>query len=82
MDADELVEACEPGDRDSVRDVLAGRRSYDSLPSRAQAVVRSRWSAQMTARISALDMGEVLRGAVWSVVELDDDGGVVHRRLD
>lgn len=93
MDADHLAEACESEDRDGIRDqiaaqarpgeqvALAGRRSYDSLSPRAQAVVRARWSVQMTDRISALDMRAVLSSPEQPAVELDDDGEVVHRQL-
>lgn len=82
MNADRTGEGCESGDGDGVLDVLAGRRSYDSLPPSAQAVVRARWSALLTDRIFALDMQELMRSAGHPLVELDGDDAVVRRQSD
>ena len=58
---------------------LAGRRSYDTLSSDEQAIVRAEWAERISARRAGLDLATrfAAEGNGW--VELDDDGNVVER---
>lgn len=58
--------------------VLAGGRSYDTLSTKEQAVVRAEWSARMDTRREALNFAEQFGAAGRSWVELDDDGALVE----
>ncbi|HVV29634.1 MAG TPA: hypothetical protein VHC41_02025 [Mycobacteriales bacterium] len=59
--------------------VLAGRRSYDGLNAREQAVVRAEWAERMAVYREDLDLAGrfAAEGRTW--VELDEDGNVVER---
>jgi hypothetical protein len=63
-----------------IAQVLAGHASYDSLPERAQAIVRVSWNQQIADRIGTLDLADQLcaTGRPW--VEADADGTVVVRK--
>ncbi|MFA5565291.1 MAG: hypothetical protein WC184_04360 [Acidimicrobiia bacterium] len=63
---------------EAIADVLAGRRSYDTLPGPEQAVVREAWEERIAARIATLDLGAVFEATGQSWVELDDDGNIVE----
>lgn len=63
-----------------VEEVLAGRRDYDSLTPREQAVVRAEWTERINERIGALDLAASFIESGRPFVELDDDGTVVERR--
>ncbi len=62
-----------------IAEVLAGRRSYDGLDSKAQAVVRAEWAERMAVYRAELDLTNrfTAEGRRW--VELDNDGNVVER---
>ena len=63
-----------------VEEVLAGRRDYDSLTPREQAVVRAEWTERITERAESLNLAAAFTEADRPFVELDDDGAVVERR--
>ncbi|MEO7555396.1 MAG: hypothetical protein ABIV94_02165 [Acidimicrobiales bacterium] len=62
-----------------IAEVLTGGRSYNSLDTKDQALVRAEWSSRMDARREALNLAAqfAAEGRTW--VELDDDGNVVER---
>ncbi len=57
--------------------VLGGRRSYDDLNKHEQAVVRTEWTEQMTARREALNLEQRFGAEGRSYVELGTDGDIV-----
>ncbi len=59
--------------------VLAGRRSYDGLDPKEQAVVRADWAERMAVYREELDLTAAFTAAGRTWVELDDDGRVVQR---
>lgn len=66
----------------NVRDIVAvleGRRSYDDLDPKEQAVVRAEWAERMTALHSGLDLETRFMSEGRNWVELDNDGVVVER---
>jgi hypothetical protein len=64
---------------EAVRQVLAGDRSYDTLVSEEQAVVRAEWSERLADTIEGLDLRSELVGEGDSYAELDADGKAVVR---
>jgi hypothetical protein len=62
----------------TIADVLAGRREYDALTEREQAVVRAEWTERIGARREELNLADEFASAGRSYVELDADGNVVH----
>lgn len=64
----------------AVTEVLAGRREYDSLTAREQAIVRAGWTERAAAEIAALNLEEEFTAEGRTFVELDDDGNVVEYR--
>jgi hypothetical protein len=62
----------------AVAEVLAGRRDYDALDAREQAIVRAEWTERLEERRAALDLAEAFTAEGQPWVELDDDGNVVH----
>jgi hypothetical protein len=73
------IEASSSISHKEIAAVLAGRRSYDTLDPKEQAVVRAEWAARMDEARDQLDLaGDFARaGRTW--VELDDKGRVVER---
>jgi hypothetical protein len=65
--------------RTSIAWVLSGRASYDSLPERAQALVRVSWDQQIAERIDTLDFADQLHATGQPWVEADANGTVVVR---
>jgi len=63
-----------------IAEVLAGSRSYDTLGTKEQAVIRAEWSARMDSRREALNLAEQFAASGRTWVELDDNGVVVERR--
>lgn len=63
-----------------IADVLAGRRSYDALDAKEQAVIRAEWAERMAAYREQLDLTNRFQdeGRAW--VELDDDGHVIDQK--
>lgn len=71
----------EAGDSVSQRDiteVLAGRRHYDELTGREQAIVRAEWKERIDERRDRLDLAEEFAAEGRSYVELDEHGAVVR----
>lgn len=64
-----------------IAEALAGSRSYDTLSTKEQAVVRAEWSARMDTRREALNFAEELTASGRSGVEVDDNGAVVDTGL-
>ena len=60
--------------------VLAGRRDYDTLTTREQAVVRAEWKERMDARRAELDLAREFSDRGRSYVELDEHGRVARRQ--
>ena len=61
-----------------IADVLAGRRSYDNLRTREQALVRAEWAERMTVMREGLDFATEFARAGGTYSELGPDGRVVH----
>lgn len=62
--------------------VLAGGGDYDTLTTEGQAVVRAAWDERIAARLADLDLeAEFVAEGHTTVVELDEHGHVVERRL-
>ena len=63
---------------DHIAQVLRGRRDYDSLSTKEQAIVRASWDERMATLAGALHLDQkfTAQGRPW--VELDDDGAVVR----
>ncbi|MGH3804619.1 MAG: TA system antitoxin ParD family protein [Pseudonocardiaceae bacterium] len=61
-----------------IADVLDGRRDYDELTDRQQAVVRAEWTERITERREGLDLAEQFARSGRSYVELDTDGNIVR----
>ncbi len=59
-----------------VRAVLAGRRSYDTLAVPEQALVRTKWSADIEQRLATLDLAREFAARGHAHAELDDQGRV------
>ena len=57
--------------------VLAGQRSYDTLPAREQAVVRAEWDERITATRAELDLVAEFTAAGRSWTEIDENGDLV-----
>ena len=57
--------------------VLAGQRSYDTLPAREQAVVRAEWDERITATRAELDLVAEFTAAGRSWTEVDENGDLV-----
>jgi ParD-like antitoxin of type II bacterial toxin-antitoxin system len=64
---------------DQVAEVLRSARSYDSLGTEEQAVIRAHWRERMTALADALRLDREFTAAGRAYVELDDQGQVVRR---
>ncbi|MGH9097190.1 MAG: TA system antitoxin ParD family protein [Acidimicrobiales bacterium] len=62
-----------------IAEVLAGRRSYDGLDPKEQAIVRAEWAERMTAYREELDLVSRFTAAGRTWVELDSDGKVIER---
>lgn len=62
----------------AIGDVLEGRRDYDRLSEREQAVVRAEWAERITAQREGLDFEQEFAASGRSYVELDADGNVVR----
>ena len=62
-----------------VADVLSGAVEYDTLDSKAQAVVRAAWTERMQDARRSLNFSREFDGVGRTWVELDDDGQVVRR---
>ena len=61
-----------------IADVLDGRRNYDELTDRQQAIVRAEWTERITERREGLDLAEQFARSGRSYVELDTDGNIVR----
>jgi len=61
-----------------IADVLGGRRSYNNLPAREQAVVRAEWAERMTLVRAGLDLAAEFTAAGDTYPELGPDGQVVR----
>ena len=59
-----------------LRAVLAGRRSYDALSPPEQAVVRTRWNADVQQRLAGLDLAREFAAKGHRYAELDAAGKV------
>ncbi len=64
---------------DAVAETLRGAKSYDSLSTKEQAVVRAHWRERMTELRNALRLDREFTAAGRSYVELDGRGRVVRR---
>lgn len=60
-----------------IASVLAGQRSYDTLPAREQAVVRAEWDERITATRAELDLAAEFTAAGRSWSEVDAKGDLV-----
>ncbi|MGH9301567.1 MAG: TA system antitoxin ParD family protein [Acidimicrobiales bacterium] len=61
-----------------IAQVLAGRRSYDGLDPKEQAVVRAEWAERMATYRQELDLADQFSTAGRRWVELDGHGEVVR----
>lgn len=66
-----------PAQSPRVTAVLAGKASYDALPSRDQATVRAIWDERIRDTINVLDFRAEFQAAGQSWSEADEDGNVV-----
>lgn len=64
-----------------IADVLAGRRSYDDLGTREQAVVRAEWDERIAAARTGLNLETGFLDAGESWVEVAPDGTTVTKGL-
>lgn len=73
------IEASANTSHREIAEVLAGRRSYDGLDSKEQAVVRAEWAERMAVYRGELNLTSrfTAEGRTW--VELDNDGNVVEQ---
>lgn len=63
----------------AISEVLGGRRSYDQLDVKEQAVVRAEWAERMNSYRETLDLPRRFTAEGRSWVELDDSGNIVER---
>ena len=63
-------------------EVLSGRRDYDELSAKEQAMVRAEWSERIAARVADLDLRGTWAQRGHGYVGLDDDGAIVHHAAD
>ncbi|WP_256973558.1 ParD-like family protein [Rhodococcus sp. NCIMB 12038] len=61
-----------------VADVLDGRRDYDELTDRQQAIVRAEWTERITERREGLNLTEQFAHSGRSYVELDQHGNIIR----
>jgi hypothetical protein len=73
------IEASSSISHKEIAAVLAGSRSYDSLDSKEQAVVRAEWSARMDEARAELEVAMEFARAGRTWVEVDEKGHVVER---
>jgi hypothetical protein len=64
---------------EAIRQVLAGHRSYDTLVSEEQAVVRAEWSERLADTVEGLDLRSEFEAAGETYAELDADGQAIVR---
>lgn len=62
-----------------IADVLAGRKTYDSLTAREQAVTRVEWTERVEALTDSLDFESEFAAEGRPYVEADEAGHVLHR---
>ena len=60
----------------TVRDVLAGRASYDQLRPPEQALVRADWDEQLSDKLARLDLSQAFAAEGHRYAELDDQGEI------
>ncbi|RRQ27516.1 hypothetical protein DK926_12720 [Rhodococcus sp. Eu-32] len=63
-----------------ISDVLAGRKAYDSLSAREQAVTRAEWTERIEALTGSLNFESEFADEGRAYVEIDADGNVQHRK--
>jgi uncharacterized protein HemY len=62
-----------------IEGVLNGKRSYDALSAKEQALVRASWSARLDSLSSSLRLDTEFKKTSYQYAELDAQGNVVTR---
>jgi hypothetical protein len=71
-----------PGvDQRAVESVLTGEMPYDNAEQKEQAMIRAEWDQRIAARLSTLDLSDLLDESPGGWVEADQRGNLIdHRR--